>query len=53
MSLKMQIILSALIGGISGCIVIEGILLAISYMSKRITEHITRQGETEEENEDN
>lgn len=42
---KMQIIL---IGGILGIVVGGGFLLAISYIGKRITEHITRQGESEE-----
>ena len=45
---KVQIILFC---GTLGIIVGGGILLAISYMSKRITEHITRQGDTEEEDE--
>lgn len=45
---KMKIIL---ICGLLGIVVVGGILIAISYMSKRITEHITRQDDTEEEEE--
>ena len=38
-----------LICGLLGIIVVGGTLLAIAYASKRLTEHITRQGESENE----
>jgi hypothetical protein len=43
---KMQTIL---ICGLLVIVVVGGTLLAISYISKRMTEHITRQGDSEEE----
>ena len=42
---KVQIIMFC---GTLGIVVVGGILLAISYVSKRLTEHITKQEEREE-----